>query len=443
MLPLIVALATPVGYSAIAVVRATGAGLPAAMRAICGRVPADRRATLVRVRDAEGVFDDAVATVFFGPRSYTGEDVAELACHGNPMLAERLVGAFIAAGARLASPGEFTRRALLNGRIDAIGAEAVLATIRATSPAGLALAREAPALRARVDELRARLVDVAAELEAILDYPGEDLLFSTDDAIAGGLRVIAAEATGLAAGWRAGAVALDGARVALVGRVNAGKSSLLNALLGRERAIVSATPGTTRDVVEAPLLLPSGRILLLDTAGERRPPPAVGVPAAAEPDGDEHDAIEAAGLSLGRAAAAAADLRLWCTRVDEPPGLPPARPYLHVATQIDRAPARFPHDHAVSATTGDGVDALRNALLPGLVGVTSGAEALVTSARQRDVLLAIAAAATAAADALPIAGPAIAVTELTAAIRHADVLTGRDTGEDVLDRLFARFCVGK
>jgi len=392
MLPLIVAPATPVGHSALAVVRLSGAGLDAVLARVCGRVPVARRATLAQVRDAHGVFDDVVLTVFRGPSSYTGEDVAELSCHGNPLIVERLVGALVSAGARLASPGEFTRRAFVNGRIDLVGAEGVLATIGATSPAGLELARQGSALRDRAASLREVLVDVAAELEAILDYPGEDLLFDDDDALAAKLAGVATTARGLAAGWRAGEVALDGARVALVGPVNAGKSSLFNALLGRERALVSPVAGTTRDVVESPLALPGGRLILMDTAGER----------------EGTTGLEAAGLVMGRASGDAADLRILC--------LP---------------------------ATGEGVAALRAALLPALSGLGADEEAIVSSARQRDVLLAIAHAADSAAHALGVAGPAVAVTDLAAAIGHAGALSGRDASEDVLDRLFARFCVGK
>lgn len=429
MLPLIVALATPVGHSALAVVRLSGAGLDAVLREVCGRVPSDRRASLVTVRDAAGAFDEAVLTVFRAPRSYTGEDVAELSCHGNPLIAERLVGALVGAGARVASPGEFTRRALRNGRVDALQAEAVLATIAATSPAGLALARAAPALRARVEGLRARLVDVAAELEAILDYPGEDLLFASDAELAATLRGVADEARAVADGWRAGRVALDGARVALVGPVNAGKSSLFNALLGQARALVSPVPGTTRDVVESALVVPGGRVVLLDTAGER----------------EAADAIEAAGMALGRATGEAADLRIVCRPAGDAAGGWPALPgpCLRVATQTDLGAPAFACDHAVSSRTGAGIDALRAALLPAITGLGADAEAIVSSARQRDVLLAMAAAASSAAAALAGPGPAVAVVELAAALRHAGALAGRDATEDVLDRLFARFCVGK
>lgn len=430
MLPLIVAPATPLGHAAIAVVRLSGAGLGAALHRVCGRIPPDRRASLVSIRDDHGAFDQAVLTVFRGPGSYTGEDVAEVSCHGNPLIVERLVGAFVAAGARVASPGEFTRRALGNGRMDTVGAEAVLATIGSTSEAGLALARSEPQLRSRVASLRDRLIDVSAELEAILDYPGEDLLFSTDGQIESELLSVAGEARRLAMSWRAGEVALEGARVALIGKVNAGKSSLFNALLGTDRAIVAASPGTTRDVVESALVVPGGRLVLVDTAGER--------------EGDDVGEIEHEGIARARIAGEEADLRVVCLPATGDGEAGPARgPALRVATQIDLGAPTFAFDFAVSVVSGEGVGALRAALLPAITGVSTDAERIVTSARQRDVLLGLARAAEAAAGALSTAGPAVAVTELAAALRHADGFAGRDTGEAVLDRLFARFCVGK
>ncbi|MSP54572.1 MAG: tRNA modification GTPase [Myxococcales bacterium] len=439
MHPLIVALATPLGHSAIAVVRLSGAGLPEALRRVCGRTPTTRRASLVAVRDAEGRFDEALLTLFSGPNSYTGEDVAEVSCHGNPLIVERLLGAFIAVGARMASPGEFTRRALLNGRLDTIGAEAVLASLHATSPEGLLVARSSGKLRAAVDGLKDRLLNVAAELEAILDYPAEDLLFSSDAQLVWNLDQVAQEARSIAAGWRAGAVALQGARVVLVGRVNAGKSSLFNALLGETRAIVSPVAGTTRDVVESVLVLPGGRVVLMDTAGDR--------PSAGGDDGPVRpDDIERAGIVLGSEAAAGADLRIVCvaaTDAEPAERVPASRPgTLLVATKLDRGTPGFAHDYAVSSVTGEGIDALRGAILPAITGQVD-AGCIVSSARQRDVLLAIADAASNAARALPPAGPAVAVTELMAAIRHADALTGQDSDEEVLNRLFARFCVGK
>lgn len=424
-------------------VRVSGPDLAPIVRAVCGPPPAPRTVRLARLRDAAGVFDEGLLTWMPGPRSYTGEDVAEISCHGNPLLVERLLDALIAAGARPAHPGEFTRRAFLNGRMDLTRAEAVMQAIAATSRAGLDVARAGldGAVAARADALRDALVDVAAELEAILDYPGEDLLVAEDAALAERLSAIGAEAGAAVAGARGARLAVEGAGVALIGPVNAGKSSLFNALLGRDRALVSPLPGTTRDVVESTLALPGVRVTLYDTAGER----------------DAADPIEAAGLQLAARMVAGVDLVLVVLPGDRPLDAVGAE---LLARTADR-PRRIVVTHAdlpralalpgeldpieVSAVTGAGVDRLRAALPAALSGEAPGAVAgLVASQRQVDAFLRLAEHARAAADALGDgAGPAVAVERVYEALATLDGLVGRDTREEVLDRLFARFCIGK
>lgn len=437
MSPPIVAAATAWGVSAVALVRLSGAGVAELVRRVCGRLPPPRRATLVRLRDADGPFDEGLLVWMPGPASYTGEDAAEVSCHGNPLLVERLIGAFQSAGARLAEPGEFTRRAVLNGRLDLVEAEGVLQAIEATSAAGIRLAGAARAVSRRAGELRDRLAEVGAELEAILDYPGEDLLFAADAELVGRLDAVAAEAGALAATWRAGRVAVEGARVALVGPVNAGKSTLFNALVGRTRALVSPVPGTTRDVVEGVFQLPRARVTLLDTAGEREDP----------------EALEAAGLGLGREAAREADLRVLCVPVDRPADAGTRllldathAPRLVVGTFADRGgDPGVPLDLRVSGATGEGLAALREALERALLGSPVAASGLVLgSARQADLFRALAEDAGRAARALATGlGPAVAAEHVYGALAAVDALTGRDTREEVLDRLFARFCIGK
>lgn len=169
---------TPWGSGAISVVRLSGPQMGGILRVVCGKLPTARSVCLVKLRDERGVFDEGMLTWMPGPRSYTGEDVAEVSCHGNPLLVQRLLAAFVAAGARMARPGEFSRRAFLHGKMDLTQAEAVLQTLEATSEAGLAVARDALSgkVTAAAEPLRAGVVEVASELEAILDYPGEDLL---------------------------------------------------------------------------------------------------------------------------------------------------------------------------------------------------------------------------------------------------------------------------
>jgi len=428
----IVAAATPWGHGAVAVVRLSGPRTRAILGEVA-RVPPARRAALATLRDAAGPFDEGLVTWFPGPRSYTGEDSAELSCHGNPLLVERLVEACAAAGARLARPGEFTRRAWMAGRMDLTRAEAVLQLAEATSAVGLELARDAAggSVARAAQGLREVLVDVAAELEAGVDYPGEGLQFSADDTLRASLVNARAQAVAAAASWPRGRVALEGARVALVGPVNAGKSTLFNTLLGRSRALVSPTPGTTRDVVEAALQLPSARLLLQDTAGDRV----------------ADDPIEAAGVALGRAAAAEADLRVLVLPLDRTEDAAAWRarvpaPRVVVGTFRDRGPAEGV-DLAVDAREPGEVEAVKAAILAALVGETPGAVGLVVaSQRQRDQFREVAAQLDQALDGWE-AGPVVVVEALVGAVRAIDALTGRDTREDVLDRLFARFCVGK
>ena len=421
----IAACATAWGHAAIAVVRLSGPEAQELAAQVVGELPAPRRAGLRRFRDEAGVFDEGVVTVFPGPRSYTGEDVVELAGHGNPLLVERLLRAL---GARLARPGEFTRRAFLAGRMDLLRAEAVLATIEARSGVGIELARGGldGRLHEAVESLRAELIDVCAELEAVLDYPGEDLLVGSDGALAERLHRLAVQAARLADSWRAGRVAVEGARVVLAGPVNAGKSSLFNALLGRQRAIVSPQAGTTRDAVESPLQLEAARLTLVDTAGER----------------EATDAIEAEGIEQARVESRGADLVVRCI----PPGArtPAEREgELRVGTMCDVG-APPSGVLAVSALTGEGMDAVRGAILVALRGEAPGsAEVVLTSARQAELLDRVGRSLQEAANVLPHAGAAVAVELGYAALEALAELSGSTVREAVLDRLFARFCIGK
>lgn len=443
--PLIVACATPWGRSALAVLRLSGEGLRERLATFCaparGAFPPPRHARLFRFFDARGVIDEGLLTFFPGPRSYTGEDLAELSCHGNPLIVERLLAAAQTAGARLAAPGEFTRRAFLNGRMDLTRAEAVAQLIHADTDEGLALARAGldGAVEALIRSLSEQLALICAELEARLDFPGEDLITAEDEALRLGLRAITEQAEAEAARCRVGQVLLEGAEVVLLGPVNAGKSSLFNALIGEARALVSAEPGTTRDMIERRVALGGVPVRLMDTAGLR----------------DEAGAIEAEGMALGQRAAAAADLVLVVIPAHQPELAEQAlrategRPRLLVGNHADRPGAvRELAGQALimtNARSGEGVPALAQAIPAALLGEAPGAaRTILGSARQRDGLLAAAACARGALSALEQqAGFAVAAEELYEGIAHLDALSGRDTRELVLDRLFERFCIGK
>ncbi len=439
----VVALSTPWGRAALAVVRLTGPGCEAVVsqiaRPLSGAPWSYGRPRRVALFDADGVFDDGVLVLAKGPATVTGEDTAELGLHGNPRLVERLIAAALAGGARLADPGEFTRRGLLHGKLDLVAAEAVGQLIDATSDDGVRLARAAidGALTADLTALREGLIDAAAELEARLDWPDDELALQGDAAVVAGLQALADRARALAATYRAGRVWVHGARVALVGAVNAGKSSLFNALLGTTRAIVHPTPGTTRDVVEATTRFGDLSVTLLDTAGERV----------------TDDPIEAAGLALARELIADADLLLVVLRAR---GAAPdaveaellARtanaPRLIVCNGVDRDGVVVPDGVlATSALRGEGIEALKHAVANALIGGVAADGRAIASLRQRDLLNTVAEQAEDAISALPIAGPAAAAEAVMDALEAIDAITGATTREDVLDAVFKRFCIGK
>jgi len=442
----IVAGATPLGRSALAVVRLSGDGLDEVLDQVVEPFRAgpwrSGRTRRVRLRAQRGVLDDGVLVVARGPSTYTGEDTAEISCHGNPLIIERLIDAAVDAGARVAEAGEFSRRALQRGRIDLVGAEAVLQISRAASARGLDVGRAAldGRMGTFLQEVRGELVGAAAELEARLDYPEEDLTLKEDDRVLDGLRGIAARCREVASTFDTGRVLVHGARVAIVGPVNAGKSSLFNALLGRGRALVHPRAGTTRDVLEVVTRLSGVEVTLLDTAGER----------------PTEDPIEAAGLALAAQLTESADLLVVVLRASKDSPGPvekailkrtEARARVIVYNGVDCGDAASPSSDWIPtvAPMGQGVDALRGAIIDAL-GCGDGGEGqvlMIASARQRDLLLRVADAAESAVKAFDVAGVAAAADATADGLSGLDALTGRNPTESVLDALFARFCIGK
>jgi len=446
----IVACVTPWGRSAVALLRLSGEGLASILEQVCGLrrgLPAARRASLVGLRDADGVFDQGLLLWMPAPRSYTGEDCAELSCHGNPLLAERLLSACLTAGCRLAQPGEFTRRAFLNGRMDLLRAEAVLQAIEARSLAGLEVARQGLSgrLGAWAEDLRRRLLDCAAQLEARLDFPyaleEEEQVASGDAELLSALDQLGRQLRDAADSFESGRVRVHGATVALVGPVNAGKSSLFNALLGRRRALVSDTPGTTRDVLEAHTRIGGAAVTLLDSAGENL----------------QAAGLERDGLDLRDELLADADLLVVVLPAHRPE-LPESRAILErsagrrrvlVGNHADRAGAVTQlHGQRLLPTCAlddTGLQSLKAAIQDELLGEEPGGAAVViASQRQRDLLLALSRQVGRALDAARgEAGVAVAAEELMAGLQLLDDLRGSGAREQVLDRLFARFCIGK
>jgi tRNA modification GTPase len=444
----IAALATPVGTSALALVRASGPLCASLAEEIFGATPLPRHAVRGDYRNRAGaVVDDVVFTFFAAPNSYTGEDLLEIGAHGNPLIAQMLLEDLNARGCRPAEPGEFTRRAFLNGRMDLSQAEAVADLIGARSERALAAANQQlrGALGRRMQELVDRLLDLIARVEASIDFPEEDLPPEDRAALAAGLAELQAGVGRLLATDRYGQVLRAGVRTVILGEPNAGKSSLLNRLLGRERALVSAEPGTTRDYLEEPVSLGPHCIRLVDTAGLNPSPTP----------------LERRGMEQTLARAAEADLLLLvldATRLA--PELPPEilerlspENALVIVNKTDLpSPGRDPAAPAglpvvrVSALTGAGGDALVAAIVRHAESFRRdrGGDLVTINARHATALRAATEQLRSAA--LKLAGRAPAellASDLRGALDAFGEIAGRIDNERVLDRIFASFCIGK
>jgi tRNA modification GTPase len=387
--------------------------------------------------------DEALLLLMRAPRSFTREDVVELHCHGGLVAVRRVLELVLAAGARRALPGEFSQRAFLNGRLDLTRAEAIgeMVSARSRRAAQLAMAGIDGGLQRRLTALRGRLLDQLAELEARVDFE-EDLPPLDGAAVADELAAVRAELAQLVAEARQGELLREGLRVAIVGRPNVGKSSLLNRLSRRERAIVTDLPGTTRDLLESELVLDGVPLTLLDTAGIR----------------PTSDPVERLGIARSREALAAADavlllfdLQAGWTADDEAlrQQVPAGVPLLVVGNKADAAGlvpgvAAPPAQVCMSALSGDGLAVVEAALLRCCCGGPLEGLQVALNQRQRDLAAAAAASlerALAAADQqLPWDFWTI---DLRAAVRSLGEITGEEVSEAVLDRVFARFCIGK
>ena len=440
----IAALATPPGRSAVAVVRVSGdEAFDVAARVIDGFQPAPpRRATLATFRGPDGeTIDRGLYTVFPAPHSYTGEDVVELSCHGGLLAPARLLAALHAAGARPAAPGEFTRRAVLHGKLDLIQAEAVGDLIDATAPAQAraALGQLDGGLSRRVAELRQGLLGVEGLLAYAIDFPEEDDGPVPVERIAAELSNLASRIDRLLGSAPAAERLREGALLVIAGRPNAGKSSLFNALLGTDRTLVTEVPGTTRDAVEAQTEFLGWPVRLVDTAGLWEAP----------------DRVDRLGVEVSRRYLAAADLVILCVETGRTPGpdddelLRDGRA-LAVRTKSDLEEAPSPVANGalpVSVMTGDGLEALRRAAAARLFGdriALADLEPALTRARHRTALTRAQAALAEARDQLAGAGDAVLVAHhVRNATTALDELVGAVDIEDILDRVFATFCVGK
>ncbi|RXK54329.1 tRNA uridine-5-carboxymethylaminomethyl(34) synthesis GTPase MnmE [Oleiharenicola lentus] len=443
----IAALGTPAGTSAIAVVRASGPQVRAMVAAIFGVTPPPRHAQHADYRDAKGTLvDDVLFTFFAAPNSFTGEDTVEISCHGNPFIAQKILEDLFARGCRPAEAGEFSKRAFLNGRLDLSQAEAVMDLIHARSERALAAANQQlrGALGRQMELLISQLVNVLAIIEAYIDFPDEDLPAENRQAVLLQLEQLQTATARLLATSHYGAMLRDGIKTVILGEPNAGKSSLLNRLVGRERALVSAEPGTTRDYLEERILVGPHALRLIDTAGLNPAP----------------SSLEKRGMDKTLEQAAEADLFLWVLDATRPlPALPastagrlspantivvvnksdlPAAPGLAVPTGYPCVP--------VSALTGIGLEELRT-LVSGLADsfqVKTGDDLIAINARHAHALnQARQCLETATAKLCERGSTELVASDLRGALDAFGQISGKVDNEQVLDRLFSTFCIGK
>lgn len=451
----IVAIATARAPSAIGILRLSGEGtLPAldtVFRAYNGRSMADqcpRSMVLGELKDETGRVIDSVLCVYFpAPHSYTGEDCAEIHCHGSPVVLDSGLRALFAAGCRQARGGEFTRRAFLNGQMDLLQAESVVDLIDAETAeqAHNAVCQLGGALSRTVDRVYDDLMHMAAQFYAVVDYPDEDIEDVTRESMLDTLRSAQQELDGLLAGFSRGRLMKQGVPTVLLGKPNAGKSSLLNALLGYDRAIVTDVAGTTRDTVEEKVNIGGMLLRLTDTAGIRQ----------------GGDAIESLGVERSRAAARRASLailvldgsQLLTDEDEDAIAVAKSVPHLLVAVNksdlprridIGRLADRFDNVVSVSAKEGIGLDTLTDVITAFFPAGTPAEGALLTNARQADAVHRALDAVGEARSALRIGmTPDVVLTDCEAALEALGELNGQRARDDLVDTIFSRFCVGK
>lgn len=443
----IAAAATPMGEGALGIVRLSGAGcLDAARRFIRWQKhgPSPRLATLAKAMFDDDPIDRVVVVYHPGPASYTGEDLIEITCHGSPYVLKRLLAAAVNSGARLAEPGEFTRRAFLNGKLDLTQAQAVGALIRAKTQKAhrAALEQLDGGLSKKLGELRENIIGALAWVEAALDHPEDGIPELTAEEIRSRLDPIIERFEALGRAARSGRLALEGLRTAIVGAPNAGKSSLLNALLKKERAIVSPIPGTTRDTIEERCGLNGAQIILIDTAGIR--------------DADSAP-VEAEGIERALKETEKADVLLYV--IDSSRPIEPAEndrllklvdsarengQHVLIALNkcdLNQLPIRLPDDVPairLSALKGTNIESLERALFR-LAEAGGESEAIIAELRHREAIDAAAASLRQARG----AENELLSLSLREALAAVSAILGEGAPDEVLRAVFANFCVGK
>lgn len=439
----IVAVATPAGRGGVGVVRVSGDAARAIAVQVCGIEPTPRHAHFVTFHAADGgALDRGLALYFPAPHSFTGEDVLELQAHGSPVVLDRLLRRVCELGARPARAGEFSERAFMNGKLDLVQAEAVadLIASRSQAQADAALRSLEGEFSRRVDSLSKSLVRLRVEVEAAIDFAEDASEAASAPTLQRLFADVLAGVGALQAAAGRGVRLTDGLHAVIVGAPNVGKSSLLNALAGSARAIVTDIPGTTRDVLRESIVLGGVELTLADTAGLR----------------ESADVVEGEGIRRAQAELARADLLLLVAdaaqdKVDPAwlAALNPSTPRILVVNKIDLSgnPAER-EEHlgnvtiALSAHTGEGVDLLRSELRRIALGA-EGDGAFSARARHVQALQRAAAAMAAARDALVVHTPELVAEDLRAAQQALGEITGVFSSEDLLGAIFAGFCIGK
>ena len=440
----IAAIATAPGRGAIGVVRVSGRALNAFISAICGALEPRRATHRVFREDSGDLIDEGIAIHFAAPHSYTGEDVLEIQGHGGPVVLQQLLRRCLQLGARLAEPGEFTRRAFLNGKLDLTQAEAVIDVIDASSAQALrcALRSLQGDFSREVHRLTGLLTELRVRVESTIDFPEEDVAEMSRDKTQAGLEHLRTAITALLAATRQGAVLREGLHVVLAGKPNVGKSSLLNALAGEDLAIVTAIPGTTRDAIRQTISLDGVPIEITDTAGLR----------------DTVDPVERAGIDRARAMIRRADALVIVADATQGAapldydaslrGLPEAIPRIRIMNKIDlleRAPGVEEAAEGpviwMSALTGAGMGELKRALLK--IAGWQGQTETAFLGRERHLQALESAASRLSRAAANLSRAELVAEELRLAQKDLGALTGEYSADDLLGEIFSRFCIGK
>ena len=435
----IVAPATAVGRGALAIVRIDGPRSASILEALAGQLPEERQAIHTSICNDGEVLDDCVVIRYAAPRSFTGNDLVELTLHGSPVVVERVIAAAVSLGARIAEPGEFTERAVLNGKLDLVQAESIadLVNARTALQSKLSLRNLSGELSDKAKRIRDSLLLVISRLEAALDFSEEGYQFISRDDARAQIESALKEIRSIAETYRRGRATRAGLSAVILGRPNAGKSTLLNRLVGSDRAIVTPVPGTTRDIVRETIEVGGLPVTFADTAGLR----------------DSEDLVEGIGIERAREAARNADLILYL--VDASRGADksdsaelarfPEKEVIEIYTKRDLAAG--PADRlSISATSGEGMDDLiqrLDSIVRDRFAVPEEAPAIVNE-RQRAAVAESDAALVAAMESLAAgADEQFIVVDLYRAANALGALTGAITRDDILREIFSKFCIGK